>query len=107
MAGEARQVQKCWSRACGSVGVVVVVEAACPSVLLLSMQLSRGVPKSTKPLAWGTLALIATATRSVNLELQPSKIQVWRASCQDPPSRIARQDQTHPQLSRRTPPNPS
>ena len=24
------------------------------------------------------------ATRSVNLELQPSKIQIWRASCQDP-----------------------
>ena len=31
-----------------------------------------------------TLAVIAAATRSVNLELQPSKIQVWRASCQDP-----------------------
>ena len=31
-----------------------------------------------------TFALMAVATRSVNLELQPSKIQVWRASCQDP-----------------------
>ena len=30
-----------------------------------------------------TFALMAPATRSVNLELQPSKIQVWRASCQD------------------------
>ena len=26
---------------------------------------------------------MAVATRSVNLELQPSKIQVWRGSCQD------------------------
>ena len=31
-----------------------------------------------------TFALIAAATRSVNLELQPSNIQTWRASCQDP-----------------------
>ena len=31
-----------------------------------------------------TFALMAAATRSVNLELQHSKIQVWRASCQDP-----------------------
>ena len=31
-----------------------------------------------------TFVLIAAATRSVNLELQPSKIQLWRASCQDP-----------------------
>ena len=31
-----------------------------------------------------TFALITAATRSVNLELQPSKIQIWRASCQDP-----------------------
>ena len=31
-----------------------------------------------------TFALMAVATRSVNVELQPSKIQVWRASCQDP-----------------------
>ena len=40
---------------------------------------------------------MATATRSVNLELQPSKIQVWRASCQDrpQPTRIAGQDQTN------------
>ena len=30
------------------------------------------------------LVLIAAGTRSVNLELQPSKIQVWRASCTDP-----------------------
>ena len=30
-----------------------------------------------------TFVLIA-ATRSVNLELQPSKIHIWRASCQDP-----------------------
>ena len=28
--------------------------------------------------------LIAAATRTVNLELQPSKIQLWRAFCQDP-----------------------
>ena len=27
---------------------------------------------------------MTAATRSVNLELQPSKIQAWRASCQDP-----------------------
>ena len=31
-----------------------------------------------------TFALIAAASRSVNLELQPFKIQVWRASNQDP-----------------------
>ena len=31
-----------------------------------------------------TFALMVTATRSVNLELQPSKIQVWSASCPDP-----------------------
>ena len=31
-----------------------------------------------------TFALIKAATRSVNLELQPSKVQIWRASCQDP-----------------------
>ena len=30
------------------------------------------------------LVLITAATRSVNLELPPSKIQVWRASCGDP-----------------------
>ena len=30
------------------------------------------------------LVLISSATRSVNLDLQPSKIQVWRASCPDP-----------------------
>ena len=30
-----------------------------------------------------TFHLMVTATRSVNLELQPSKIQVWRASCSD------------------------
>ena len=30
-----------------------------------------------------TFAPTTAATRSVNLELQPSKIQVWRASCQD------------------------
>ena len=29
-------------------------------------------------------ALITAATRSVNFEPQPSEIQVWRASCQDP-----------------------
>ena len=27
---------------------------------------------------------MTVATRSVNLELQPSKIQVWRAPCPDP-----------------------
>ena len=31
-----------------------------------------------------TFVLITAATRSVNLELQPSKIQIWKASCQDP-----------------------
>ena len=31
-----------------------------------------------------TCALITAATRLVNLELQPSKIQIWKASCQDP-----------------------
>ena len=31
-----------------------------------------------------TLDIIAAATRSVNLELQPSKIQIWQGSCQDP-----------------------
>ena len=31
-----------------------------------------------------TFALMTAATRSVNLALQPTKIQVWRASCQDP-----------------------
>ena len=31
-----------------------------------------------------TFALITAATRSVNLELQPSKVQIWRASYQDP-----------------------
>ena len=31
-----------------------------------------------------TFALIAAAARSVNLELQPSKIQLWRASGRDP-----------------------
>ena len=31
-----------------------------------------------------TFVLIAAATRSVNFELQPSKVQVWRASCPDP-----------------------
>ena len=30
------------------------------------------------------LVLIAAATKSVNLEIQPSKIQVWRVSCPDP-----------------------
>ena len=30
------------------------------------------------------LKLISAATRSINLELQPSKIQVWIASCPDP-----------------------
>ena len=30
------------------------------------------------------LVLISAATRSANLELQPSKLQVWRASCLDP-----------------------
>ena len=30
-----------------------------------------------------TFALMVTATRPVNLELQSSKIQVWRASCPD------------------------
>ena len=31
-----------------------------------------------------TFAVMTAATRSVNLALQPSKIQVWRAFCQDP-----------------------
>ena len=31
-----------------------------------------------------TFVLIAAATRTVKLELQPSKVQIWRASCQDP-----------------------
>ena len=31
-----------------------------------------------------TFALITAATRSVNLGLQTSKVQIWRASCQDP-----------------------
>ena len=31
-----------------------------------------------------TSALITAATRSVNLQLQPSKVQIWKASCQDP-----------------------
>ena len=31
-----------------------------------------------------TIAAITTATRSVNLALQSTKTQVWRASCQDP-----------------------
>ena len=31
-----------------------------------------------------TVALITVATRSVNLALQSTKTQVWRASCQDP-----------------------
>ena len=31
-----------------------------------------------------TFTLITTATRAVNLTLHPTKIQVWRASCQDP-----------------------
>ena len=30
------------------------------------------------------IAVITAATRSVNLALQPTKIQVWRASCEDP-----------------------
>ena len=30
------------------------------------------------------LALVSASTCSINLELQPSKIQVWRASCPDP-----------------------
>ena len=30
------------------------------------------------------LDLVSASTRSINLELQPSKIQVWRASCPDP-----------------------
>ena len=30
------------------------------------------------------LALVSASTRSINLDLQPSKIQVWRASCPDP-----------------------
>ena len=30
-----------------------------------------------------TIALITAATRSTNLELQPSKVQIWKASCQD------------------------
>ena len=31
-----------------------------------------------------TVAVITVATRSVNLALQSTKTQVWRASCQDP-----------------------
>ena len=31
-----------------------------------------------------TIVIITAATGSVNLALQPTKIQVWRASCQDP-----------------------
>ena len=31
-----------------------------------------------------TIAVITAATRSVNLALQSTKTQVWRASCQDP-----------------------
>ena len=31
-----------------------------------------------------TFDLITVAIRSVNLELQPSKVQIWKASCQDP-----------------------
>ena len=43
-------------------------------------------------------ALMAAATRSVNLELQRSKIQVWRASCPDPiPQEL--HDQVKPTLS--------
>ena len=30
------------------------------------------------------LALVYASNRSINLELQPSKIQMWRASCPDP-----------------------
>ena len=33
-----------------------------------------------------TFALTTAATGSVNLELQPSKVQIWKPSCQDPPS---------------------
>ena len=31
-----------------------------------------------------TLALITAATSLINLQLQPSKVQIWKASCQDP-----------------------
>ena len=30
------------------------------------------------------IELISNATRAIDLELQPSKIQIWTASCQDP-----------------------
>ena len=42
-----------------------------------------------------TFSLITAATRSVNLELQPSKIQVWRASCQDPPFLLSYKTRSH------------
>ena len=41
--------------------------------------------------------LISNATRPINLELQPSKIQIWTASCQDPIP-MALQDTAKPTL---------
>ena len=45
------------------------------------------------------LALVTAATRSINLELQPSKIQIWAASCTDPiPHELLEKNRTHTQL---------
>ena len=62
---------------------------------------TTGTLGSSRNTCYKTFVLIATATRSVNLELQPSKIQTWRAPCQDP----IHAEQNHTQLSWRTPLN--
>ena len=50
------------------------------------------------------IELVATATLTINLELQPSKIQIWTASCTSPiPACLPGQGQANTKVPRRTP----